>query len=73
MISEYYQRPGMEYLQEFPELQTQINGQKMMPKFLPNVMYGNALCILSLSGGIGSHILYLIRDTVVHNPHLWVL
>ena len=38
-----------------------------------SVMYGNALCFLGLSRGIGSHILYLIRYTAVHNACLWVL
>ena len=41
--------------------------------FSDDVMHGNALCSFSFSRGTGSHILYLIGCTAVHNPHLWVL
>ena len=37
----------------------------------PHVMYGSAVWFLSLSRGIGSHILLLYMCTMIHNTHLW--
>ena len=35
IISEYYERLRTKYLQESPEMQTQVDGQKMVQSILP--------------------------------------